>query len=940
MNTHFKQFAAILSMLLLIACNQSADTVSLAGEWQFRLDPEDAGLKEEWNKNAFAERIHLPGSLQEQGFGNDVDVNTQWTGGIVDRSWYDAPQYAKYREKGNIKVPFWLNPDKHYVGVAWYKREVNIPGDWAKGKSVWVELERTHWETTLFVDGKEIGSLNSLSTPHRYELKGIEPGKHTLSIRVDNRVHIPVGINAHSVSDHTQSNWNGLTGNLTLVAKPSVHIDDVQVYPNVTKKNAGFHISLKGGGTPGNGTIRIQLETLSGQSAGQPVTIDFDTQKENLDFKGTIEGAGDIRLWTEFNPNLYRLKTSVTVKGETDVRYTQFGFREFKKEGTRFQVNGQPVFLRGTLECCIFPLTGYPAMDKSYWAKIYGAAKSFGLNHLRFHSWCPPEAAFEVADSMGVYLQVECAAWTRVGDGSVLDRWIYDESDRILKEYGNHPSFTMLLYGNEPSGKNQVDYFNKLVDYWKEKDPRRVYSSAAGWPYVENADFWNTPDPRIQAWGGGLHSVINAQQPRTDYDWREIIKKDMPTVSHEIGQWCVYPNFEEIKKYTGVLKAKNFEIFKDMLEASHLGDLSSEFLYASGKLQTLCYKADIEAALRTPGFAGFQLLDLHDFPGQGTALVGVLDAFWDTKGYVTGEEYSRFCNQTVPLIRFPKLIWQNNETLKATLEVAHFGGEPLAGARFVWTAIDSKKRLVASGSFDKKDIPLDNCTEVGSVELPLNTVEQAEQFTISVAIEGTPFQNQWNIWVYPAKKAEVKAQPFIAAKWNAGIIDRLNKGESVLLTLPKGSIRPEKGGNIAVGFSSIFWNTAWTRGQAPHTLGVYCAANHPALASFPNEGFSDYQWWDIVANCEAIDMSDFPAGYRPVVHLIDDWFKARKLGLLFEAKVGNGKLVVCSADLQKDLSARPAAAQFRQSILEYMASGSFNPSTTLEPSVISKLFTE
>jgi hypothetical protein len=731
-----------------------------------------------------------------------------------------------------------------------------------------------------------------------------------------------------------------LIGDLKLVAKPLLYIDDMQIYSDIVKKRASFNIHLQGDGKPGAGTLAVQMETPAGEPVGTPFSMDFDTQKKDIDLNGSIEGTDDILLWSEFQPNLYKLKTTVTVNGASDVRYTQFGFREFKSVGTRFQVNGQPIFLRGTLECCIFPLTGYPSLDKSYWEKIYGTAKSFGLNHLRFHSWCPPEVAFAVADSMGVYLQIECATWSReVGDGGVVDQWYYDEGDRILKEYGNHPSFCLMVSGNEPYGKNRAEFLSKLVDYWKQKDPRRVYSSAACWPYIENADYYSTLDPRIHGRKGGLQTIINAEPPRTDYDWRENIREEMPTVSHEVGQWCVYPNFEEIQKYTGVLKAKNFEIFKDILEESHLGDLSKDFLYASGKLQTLCYKADIEAALRTPGFAGFQLLDLHDFPGQGTALVGVLDPFWDTKGYVIGEEFSRFCNQTVPLIRFPKLIWLNNETLKAPVEVAHFGEHPLTDVRFVWTIIDRENRFPGKGSFDKKTIPLGNCTEVGVIEFPLYAVDKAKQFIVSIAIEGTPFKNQWNIWVYPSKKKEIKNQPFIASKWDKGIIDRLNKGESILLTLPKGSIRSDKGGRIPVGFSSIFWNTAWWLGRgAPHTLGIYCDSAHPALSSFPNDGYSDYQWWDIVTDCDAMILDDFPADFRPIIHLIDDWFSNRKLGILFEAKVGKGKLMVCSVDLSKNSATQPVVAQFKQSILEYMASDKFNPKHELQAELIQSLY--
>ena len=930
---HYFITLIILAAVCFPGCQPKNETISLAGEWQFRLDPEDVGIKEQWGNTSLDGAIRLPGSLQEQGFGNDVKMDTHWTGQVVDSSWYNAPEYAKYRQDGNIKVPFWLNPDKHYVGVAWYRKDIDVPSGW-KGKTILLELERTHWETTLFVDGAEAGHQDGLSTPHRYELD-LKPGKHTIALRVDNRVHIPVGNNAHSVSDHTQSNWNGITGKLSLSAKPPVYIDDVQIYPDIVGKKADVNIRLKGN-YPGKVSVSMRMETMAGEPVGTPVAFEQE-HKEYTSINSTVEAGSNILLWSEHTPNVYRLKTTITTPEGTDERYTNFGFREFKKAGTRFQVNGQPIFLRGTLECCIFPLTGYPAMDAAYWEKIYRACKEFGLNHVRFHSWCPPEVAFNVADSMGVYLQVECAAWTSVGDGGYIDQWFYAEGDRILKEYGNHPSFCMLAYGNEPGGRNQVQYFVSLVDYWHKKDNRRVYTSAAGWPYIENADYWNAPDPRIQAWGGGLRSIINAQPPKTDYDFRDIIRKDMPTVSHEIGQWCVYPNLDEISKYTGVLKAKNFEIFKETLEENNMADLAADFLYASGKLQTLCYKADIEAALRTPGFAGFQLLDLHDFPGQGTALVGVLDPFWDTKGYVDGKTYSMFCNGTVPLIRFPKMVWLNNEQMNVPVEFAHFGEKPLSGANIFWTAVAAGNKEIGKGVFTK-DLSLDNCIPVGNIELSFEQLGVPSQVTITVGIADTDIKNEWNIWVYPAQKPAVSNPPYIASKFDSNVIARLDKGESVLLVTPKGSVLPEKGGDIAVGFSSIFWNTAWTRNQAPHTLGILCNPAHPALAGFPTEKYSDYQWWDIVSECDAMVMNDFPANFRPVVYLIDDWFKNRRLGILIEAKVGNGKLMVCSADLNKDLANRPAAAQFKQSLLDYMASDKFNPKDELKAELIKSLY--
>ena len=157
-----------------------------------------------------------------------------------------------------------------------------------------------------------------------------------------------------------------------------------------------------------------------------------------------------------------------------------------------------------------------------------------------------------------------------------------------------------------------------------------------------------------------MQSRVNAKPPETMTDYRDFVEqhKNAPVVSHEIGQWCVYPNLDEMTKYTGLLKARNFEIFQDQLERNGMLNQAHDFLMASGKLQALLYKEDIESALRTPGFGGFQLLDLHDFPGQGTALVGVLDPFWDSKGYITAEQYRRFAGPIVPLARLERRIFE------------------------------------------------------------------------------------------------------------------------------------------------------------------------------------------------------------------------------------------------------------------------------------------
>lgn len=362
--------------------------------------------------------------------------------------------------------------------------------------------------------------------------------------------------------------------------------------------------------------------------------------------------------------------------------------------------------------------------------------------------------------------------------------------------------------------------------------------------------------------------------------------------------------------------------------------LADSFLYASGRLQTLCYKMDIEASLRTPGMAGFQLLGLNDFPGQGTALVGVLDPFWEEKGYVDGKEFSSFCSQTVPLIRFPKMVWTNKETLKAPLEIAHFGTEPIQQAELEWKVATADGKLLKQESLSVS-VPLGNAVQIGEISLDLSEIKEASKLVVSAGIKGFGSCNSWNVFVYPVEERNENSEIYITEKLDSRACEELSRGKSVLW-LSYDALQSVKD-EVAVGFSSIFWNTAWTRGQAPHTLGVYCRADHPALASFPNDGVSDVQWWELVSRCRAMNMNAFPKDFYPVVHLIDDWFTARKLGVLFEARVGGGKLMVCSADLQHDLPSRPAAAQFRRSLMDYMASERFQPSRELDLKVVESI---
>jgi hypothetical protein len=816
---------------------------------------------------------------------------------------------------------------------------VKLPEEWA-GQQVILHLERCHWESTVFVNESQAGKRNSLSVPHEYDLTPyLRSGKNTLSIRIDNRMIVPVGINSHSVSEHTQSNWNGIVGDIYLEKRPLMQMEHIQIYPDIHtgRVRVKFQVHHAGNqeGTDEDflGKVTMKARSFNSEMEHQgpqhQAGIKISPGKPLIELDYPI--GEDALLWSEFSPALYELELILQDRDGNilDSKREEFGMREFSANGSRFEVNGQPIFLRGTLECCIFPLTGYAPMDEAGWEYVMQRCRQHGLNHLRFHSWCPPEAAFQVADRMGIYLQVECGSWANqgstIGDGGPLDGYIIEEADRILDFYGNHPSFCMMAYGNEPAGQEMNTYLLSLMDSWRAKDKRRVYTAGAGWPLLPENDFHNGPQPRIQQWGAGLNSIINAAPAQTSYDFREVISAyDIPFVSHEIGQWCVYPDFKEMDKYTGVLKPTNFEIFQETLEENHMGELAEDFLMASGKLQALCYKAEIEAALRTPGFAGFQLLQLHDFPGQGTALVGVLDPFFNSKGYISPEEFRQFCERIVPLARMTKQVYQNNETFKADIELAHFDSKPMQNCVVQCQIHNAKGELLYESTLNKDEVPVDNAIPMGSLEYKLQDIGSAEKLSLTLQVEGTPYTNHWEIWVYPASLKPRKEKVLVTDKLDQKARSMLDKGGSVLL-LTHGQINKDFGAEVEIGFSSIFWNTLWTGGQAPHTLGILCNPKHAVFNEFPTEYHSNWQWWDPVSHSQAMILDGLPPEVRPLIQPIDTWFENRRLGLLFETKIGEGKLMVCSIKLQDKLTDRPVSRQLLHSILSYMNSPEFNP---------------
>lgn len=898
-----------------------SDAISLAGSWRFALDRDDRGVDEQWYRWTFPGRITLPGVLQSQGYGDPVGINTPWVLSLYDRYWYLRKDFKAFAEPGDVKVPFLCQPPRHYLGAAWYQRTIKIPADW-QGRRIGLFLERIRWKSTVWVDNKLIGSQDSLVAPHVFEFGTLKPGCHELTIRVDNRMQMNYRPDGHSVSDSLGSTWNGIVGQIALFSTTPVWIDSVQAFPDIAKKAVRLDVTI------GNMTHKSGKGTLQAGDIRVPVTWTGDGGQAQL----VVDLGEDAKLWSEFDPALQHLAVHLTGDLADDSQTVTFGLRQISTDRNHLLINGCQSHFRGTHSGGDFPLTGYPATDIDYWRRLFKTCQQWGLNHVRFHSFCPPEAAFEAADELGMYLQPEAGMWNEISPGTAMEKRLYEETDRMLRAYGNHPSFVLFSPSNEPKG-HWKESLTQWVEYYRQKDGRRLYTTGTGWPLIDNPGHVEGADYLA------VHRIgprpVRGNKAWFGRDYLDSIRGvDVPIIVHELGQWCAFPDFDVIRKFTGYMQPGNYEIYRYLLDKAGLLDKDKAFARASGHFQVACYKEEIEANLRTPGLAGFQLLDLHDYVGQGTALVGVLDPFWEEKGYVTAAQWRRFCNSTVPLAILKKRIFTADDTFAVDVQAAHYGKAVLNDVTVYWQIRDAQQRVVVQGQWPVKLLPQGSAIPLGRVEADLSKLPAPAAYKLVVGLTGTDFENDWNFWLYPSEIPEQVPADIVVTRSFDATVKAAEAGRNVLFMPLYHELAWQ---SPPIGRLPIFWNRlmgpSWER-----FLGLVCEVKHPSLAAFPTDSYYDWQWEGVFRpSCRAINLDALPTDLEPIVEVIDDWNRDYKLGALFECRIGQGEVMVCAADLESDLQGRPAAAQLRRSILDYMATRAFSPAVEITPEMFLRL---
>ena len=861
--------------------------MDLSGAWLYKTDDNDCGISDEYYKERFElGGFMLPGSTCSNGIGKKQEYYDELTKEAVR-----AP-----REKYEYIAPLWL------------QKEIVIPEEF-EGKCIRLFLERVNIASELWIDGEKVDrQIIELSAPHIYNLSGkLSAGKHIFTLRIDNRDLLNIGEMASGYSIDTQGYWNGVIGRIELQCEEIFHLENMQVYPREGGIDVRFieTCDIRSPFERRNAKLELSVTTPDGKTLEtKHFSRELFNSRQVEYLRYEIE---DIQYWNEFNPVLYTLNIKFECEGVTDTKTVTFGMRTIRTENKQILLNNKPIALRGTIDCAQYPITGYPPMDIDLWKRNFNIIKSYGLNHVRFHAWCPPECAFYAADELGIYLSVEMPLWLNrdvceleLGEDSAHRAYFTQEAVTISKVYGNHPSFIMFSNGNENMG--DFELLDDIITQIKAYDNRRIYTLTTNFdhPVLPCEDYLCAYEAgghkiRIQ----DIHDIV---AENTSVDYGEAVKDvSVPIVSFEIGQYCVYPDVDIIEKYTGNMLPVNFDVIKKAMSSKGVYHKLNEYIKASGDLAVKLYKEDIEAALRTKDFGGFELLSLCDYTGQSTATVGVLDVFYDSKGIIKPEKFRQFCGSVVPLFK-TKRIYKNTETLEAELDIYDYGKDRVDHPVFELKIYNGSELFYETKTTDR------------NVNVPLESIAKPSQLKVELSVG--EHNNSWNIYVFTAMNVTDDVR----------IIKTRAELDEIIKTGGRGIVTADCVKNPIEGsFIPVFWSPVHFPSQKP--CGAIIDDTHPVFDYFPTEMYPDYQWKALLDNSKGIDISSLGEGFKPIIETVPNYVDNTPSSPLFEAQIGNAQLMFCGFDLNgTDI----ASAQFKASLYHYMNSKAINSGNKIE----------
>lgn len=917
-----------------------------------------------------AAQMHLPGTLDESGIGHRDAGANQWhpdaaLGNAAEEVDKDAPIATRFTRRHT------------YEGEARISRKVTVPDYGTDRLFVLAERARV---LRLAVDGEEceVFRQGTLSTPYIFELTGVTPGEHELTFFSDNSYPgMPKDAICYSsaATDETQTNWNGILGNLCMYTRPKNFIECVRIYPKKLKRSGGYVADVCVELAPGaKETLKDAKIILRSEALAE--TEEFGkTQKsaEIFTYLGDaltkIEAAGpenrktveiwfrdlplreNVKLWDEEEGNLYEMAatldsgTAAEHGVNSSVEYcTRFGIRIFGDNGSgRFALNGRTIFLRSEANCAEYPETGHPPMTVSEWKEILQKYRSYGINCVRFHSHCEPEAAFTAADELGMLLQPELSNWNPKDAFATEEsiRYYRTELTAILKTYANHPSFVMLTLGNELQARGEGrDRMQNLVRTAKQLDPTRLYANGSNTFYGEEgcdqeSDFYTSQsckDVVIRGTFSGMRGYINENYPSADHTYdaamAEIRKSyTKPVFSFEVGQFEVLPDFGELESFQGISDPVNLKLIRKRVEERGLLPVWKKYVEATGELSLLAYREEIEAAMRTRELSGISLLGLQDFPGQGTALVGMMNSHMEPKPYpfARPERFKEFFTESRIFVKMPRYTYEEGEHLTAEVEVANFGKESITG-ELGWTlgyrdcAVNSGRGELRCDRADRqKNCPPGTYTSLGRLDIPLEVKGVSAALILTVSIGDCT--STYPVWVYQKTSPECPKNVYETRVFDEQTRAVLQNGGRVYLS--PDADRESLLNSIKTQFTTDFWSVG-TFAEQEGGMGQLIDTEHPIFRNFPTDFHTDWQWW-IVAGKRAVIL---PRSMKSVITEMDSYAFLRPMAQLIEFNCLNGKVLLSTMELHKSLQ-YPEARALQAAIYEYLSGEEFWPAEEL-----------
>ena len=668
------------------------------------------------------------------------------------------------------------------------------------------------------------------------------------------------------------------------------------------------------------------VKCIGGENAEKRVEITYEGE-----FVLAVEipaGENEITLpadgfdrWSPDSPVLYGLKVSA---GEDAVEL-RFGIRRMTSKGMRLYFNGKPYFFRGICEHCYHPITVHPTREKNYYRRLIRTIKDLGFNSIRFHTHVPMPEYMEAADELGIVIEVETP------NNTTYEEWL-----EIINASRRHPSVCAFSSGNEMViDEDYIEHLRAVAKYVHTESDALMspMSAMRGIEYHSFGDLRvETPFPHnpkrlaaLDEFCDLYNSYSNAQtsysssegDPAT-IDYKNSIYS-RPLLTHEI---CIHGTYIDLSlkdRYRGSRIGDTEFMSSVEKHLADVGILDRANLYYrnSVRWQMMLRKHCFETVRRSHTFAGYDFLgDIDTHWHTFGYCVGMMNEFYELKPGESRENVLRYNSDTVLLCDLPKNpCYNTGDRVALPILVSNYGDALDSATLNVRVKAGNDvifRREIRIGELENGKI-----SELYTADFVIPRADKPIKLTLTATLSGgnTDAENTWELYAFP--KCEAVSERTLKAKGVtvasemtlSELSERMSRGESVVLF----GAGPFKTSPVSFQLSVA----GRTNGHLATVI-----ADHPLMRDLPNDGFCAMQFRGMMTGAKAaiLDLKKEP--HDPIIDIASSYKNAHREAMLFEYKIGGGKLLVSTLNMAEG---DPAAEWLRREMLDYAMSSSFSP---------------